>query len=153
MNLKDFSVNAVVTFFGSGYLRPMSATWGSFTSGLVLFSFWPFLDQPIKLGVILTTFILGVKLSDYVEQRDKVKDPKHIVIDEVVGMMIVTFFLDQVWLHWLIAFLLFRVFDVAKLWPASVYDQKRGGFALMIDDVIMAIPALFLVQIIIFTLL
>jgi len=146
MSFKDLSINAAVTFFGSGYLRPLSATWGSLMSGLVLFSFWPFADFWMKAAVILITFITGVKLSDYVENRDRVKDPKHIVIDELVGMMIVTLFLDQVWQHWIIAFFLFRIFDIAKIWPASIYNRKNGGFALMIDDVIMAIPALVMTQ-------
>ena len=142
MKIKDIFINAVVTFFGSGYIRPLSATWGSLASGLVLFAFWPFVDHWIKGVTIIITFIVGVFLSNYVERRDKMKDPKYIVIDEVVGMMLVTFFLGQVWQHWMIAFVLFRIFDVAKIWPSSIFDRRKGGFALMIDDVIMALPAL-----------
>lgn len=146
MNFKDLSINIVVTMFGAGYIRPLSATWGSLASGLILFSFWPFTGGWLKGFLIAVTFIIGGKLSDYVEKRDRVKDPKHIVIDELVGMMIVTLFLDQVWQHWIMAFFLFRIFDIAKLWPASIYDQKRGGISVMMDDVIMAIPALVLTQ-------
>jgi len=138
----------IVSLLGVGYLKPLSATWGSLASGIILYLFWPSLELWMKAIIIIITFCIGAWLADKIEKSDKLHDPHFIVIDEVVGMMIVTLFLTQeVWI-WAMAFVLFRVFDIAKLWPASVFDKKTGGFFIMIDDVIMAIPALLFLQLI-----
>jgi len=131
-----------VSFLGVGYIRPFSASWGSLVSGIVLFFFWPALEIWIKLVVVLAVFFLGSVMSGRLERDEHIHDPHFIVIDEVVGMMITCFFLPQVWWQWLIGFVLFRVFDVWKFWPASVFDEESGGLAIMLDDVIMALPAL-----------
>lgn len=144
--MKNLLINTVVTFFGAGYLKPFSATWGSLASGIVLYFFWPEIGWEIKMLIIIGTFLLGWFCSTQVEKRDHSHDPSMIVIDEVVGMMIVTFFLEAIWFHWLLAFFLFRFFDIAKVWPASWFDKRRGGFSIMFDDVLMALAALTVVS-------
>jgi len=132
----------IVSLLGVGYLRPASGTIGSFASGILLYWLWPDLLLWQKGLITLIVFLLGCWCADRIEKKEKLHDPHFVVIDEAVGMMITTAFIAQVWWHWLIAFFLFRFFDIAKLWPASVYDKKPGGFAIMFDDVIMALPAL-----------
>jgi phosphatidylglycerophosphatase A len=138
----------IVSLGGFGYIKPASGTIGSAVSGLALYFFWPDLDLSWKLLIIMATFIIGCILADIIEKNGKLHDPHFVVIDEAVGMMITGVFLGQVWQHWLIAFFLFRFFDIAKLWPASVYDKKPGGFSIMFDDVIMAVPALAILELI-----
>ena len=139
---------ALVSLFGIGYIKPLSATWGSLAGGVALYFFWPDLDPWGKASIIILTFALGTILSDKIEKKEKLHDPHFIVMDEIVGMMIVTILLNQIWWQWLFAFILFRIFDVAKLWPASVFDKRSGGFEIMIDDVIMAVPALIILELI-----
>jgi len=141
-NRKVGSAKFFASLFDVGFLKPASATWGSLAAGVVLFFFFPFLGWIAKLIIIIITFVIGTILAEYIEQNTNLHDPHFIVIDEAVGMMITCFFLDQIWWHYVLAFVLFRIFDIAKLWPASFFDKRNGGFALMIDDVIMAFPAL-----------
>jgi phosphatidylglycerophosphatase A len=139
----------IVSLGGFGFIKPASGTIGSAVSGLVLYFFWPELALIWKGLIILLTFLIGCYLSDLIERNGKLHDPHFVVIDEAVGMMITGLFLGQVWQHWIIAFFLFRFFDIAKIWPASYYDKKPGGFAIMFDDVIMALPALLFLSLII----
>lgn len=141
---------AIVSLFGTGYIKPFSASWGSLAAGIFLFFFWPGLSIEIKLAIIFLTFILGVVLSDQIEKNGRVHDPHFIVIDELVGMMITCLFLPALWWQWVAGFVLFRIFDVAKLWPASVYDKKTGGFAVMTDDVLMAFLSLSTLEVVLY---
>lgn len=136
---------AFVSFLGVGYLRPASATFGSLAAALVLFWSWPLVIFEIKLLLIIVLFLVACSICDQVERDEKKHDPHFIVIDEVVGMMIVTIFLEAIWWQWLIAFTLFRFFDILKVWPASVLDKKDGGFAIMFDDVIAAVYTLLII--------
>lgn len=140
---------AFVSFLGIGYIRPASATFGSLGAALVLYWSWPDIAFEVKLLLIVVLFTVGCWICDQVERDEKTHDPHFIVIDEVVGMMITTIFLPHIWWQWLLAFLLFRVFDILKIWPASFFDKKKGGFSIMIDDVIMALPALFVLSLLV----
>ena len=136
------AMKGIVSLLGVGFLRPASATLGSLAAGLLLYPFWPTLSSTTKLQAILIIFIIGWFFSQKIEQAEHLHDPHFIVIDEALGMMMSTFFLGQIWWQWLIAFLLFRFFDIAKFWPASWFDQRKGGFSIMFDDVLMAIPVI-----------
>jgi len=140
--LRGILLRLIVSFFWIGYIRPFSATWGSLASGIALYFFWPDVDPLIKAQSILLVFIFGWVLSYHVEKQSKTHDPYYIVIDEVVGMMICTFMLPRIWSIWIAVFLLFRFFDIAKPWPASFFDKRKGGFAIMFDDVIAALYTL-----------
>jgi phosphatidylglycerophosphatase A len=149
MKKKDFLANTIVTFFGVGSIKFASGTWASLVSGALLFLVWPSLEIEWKGIATLLLFFIGWFYSDYVEKRDGSHDPSMIVIDEVVGMMITSILLPQIWWQWLIAFLAFRICDILKIWPASYFDKRKGGFSVMFDDVLMAILALFLTHLII----
>ncbi len=144
----QIAAKILVSLGGIGFIRPASATWGSAAAGVALYYLFPTTELSIKLIAIAAVFVIGVGAAQYVESKSKTHDPHFIVIDELVGMMIVSMFLDQIWWQFVLAFLLFRLFDIAKLWPASIFDKKSGGFSVMIDDVFMAIPALAILQII-----
>lgn len=141
------------SFFWTGYMKPFSATWGSLAAGIVLYTFWPNVPTSAKLIAVLVVFIIGCLVSRYLEAQSKTHDPSFIVIDEVVGMMIATFYLPQTWSFWIVTFLLFRFFDIAKIWPASFFDRSKGGFAIMADDVMAALYTLAFLEVLILFLL
>lgn len=147
-NFWSFISKFTVSLGGVGYIKPASATWGSLFVGIILYFTFPHLQICTKITIALITFAIGTILANYIEKTQKTHDPHFVIIDEAVGMMIVCLFLSQVWWHFIIAFILFRIYDIAKLWPASFFDKRQGGFSIMIDDVIMAIPALFIMEVI-----
>jgi len=136
--------------FGSGLSPKMPGTMGTIV-GVGLYLLIPsqfLLDWKIYLAVIVTTFLLGIFLCDYTAKALKVHDHPGIVWDEIVGYFITMFMVPNDWLWILIGFILFRFFDILKPWPISLADKRlKGGFGIMIDDVIAGIFALIIIQI------
>jgi phosphatidylglycerophosphatase A len=107
------------------------------------------LPWPLCLVVIASAFALGVWASDIVIERLRIEDPGVIVWDEFVGQWIAL--LPLFWIardrphewYWIVAaFVLFRIFDIWKPWPVSWADRRvKGGFGVMLDDVIAGIYA------------
>jgi phosphatidylglycerophosphatase A len=86
---------------------------------------------------------LGTKSADVYGKKTGVTDDQGIVVDEVVGMWIAALPAGGRLDLWLVAFFLFRVFDIYKPWPASFYDNRgRNGFDVMMDDVVAGFYAM-----------
>jgi phosphatidylglycerophosphatase A len=133
------------TFFGVGYFRPAPGTWGSAAA-------MPFIWLCLTFGgfpALSTFFLLSVIVgwwatARYVAATGK-SDPGEIVIDEVAGqaltLLIAAPFVRAVSIDvYMAAFILFRVFDIVKVWPASWADRELPGAAgVMIDDLIAGI--------------
>tara|TARA_B100000003_G_scaffold63026_1_gene56353 strand:+ start:89 stop:538 length:450 start_codon:yes stop_codon:yes gene_type:complete len=68
------------------------------------------------------------------------KDPKYIVADEHIGQSISLIFCDQVIIDYLIAFCLFRFFDIVKPFPINLIDNKvKNAFGVILDDVLAGV--------------
>ena len=72
------------------------------------------------------------------------KDPGIIVIDEVAGMMVSVLLLPRTIPVLITAFLLFRLFDIWKPFPAAAVPGAHGGLGVMVDDLIAGVYALVL---------
>ena len=139
------------TFFGAGFLRPGPGTWGS-AAGLLLWlaaAHWAHL-RPSQLAsataiVALATLLAGIPACNVIVRESGAEDPSFVVLDEVVGQWIALVPATiQPW-SWLLAFLLFRCFDIVKPPPARQLDRMHGGFGIMMDDVAAGIYAMALV--------
>jgi len=77
------------------------------------------------------------------------RDPQVVTIDEVAGYLVTMLIFPNNW-KWLLAgFVLFRVFDIIKPWPASYFDNvSRRGFAVVMDDIVAGIYANICLQIV-----
>lgn len=65
----------------------------------------------------------------------RVTDASPIVIDEVVGYLVTLMLVPFSWRAVAAGFVLFRLFDVLKPWPASAFDRVKSGFGVVMDDV------------------
>ena len=92
--------------------------------------------QPLLIAVL---FAAGVWAASIAERALGGVDPGPVVIDEVVGMLITTLFLPLTWTGWLVGFLVFRVCDVIKPFPAGRAERLPGGFGVMCDDVLAGV--------------
>jgi phosphatidylglycerophosphatase A len=73
-------------------------------------------------------------------------DPKEIVIDEFIGQSIPLIICGNNIFLIILSFLLFRLFDITKPWPASYFDLKiKNSIGVIMDDVIAGIYALLIV--------
>jgi phosphatidylglycerophosphatase A len=129
----------IASGFGSGLSPFASGTVGSAVA-LIPWIALRALGLPLYLLAIAIAFAIGVWASDIVIRKLAVEDPGVIVWDEFVGQWIALIPLvvaPRSWLWIAAAFVLFRVFDVWKPWPASWADRSiKGGFGAMLDDVI-----------------
>jgi len=130
---------AVATVGGVGYVPFAPGTFGS-AAGILLW--WLLGPSPaLQAFAIVVLFAAGVWSGSVCEGHFCTTDPGHVVIDEVVGMLI-TLFLNPVgWGGALLAFVLFRVADVIKPYPANRFEQLHGGLGVMADDCMAAVYA------------
>lgn len=124
--------------FGSGYSSVMPGTVGS----LVAVPFYLVLSKlawPYYLALILLMFVAGIYLCASASKQLGAADPGAIVWDEMVGIWI-AFWPTHGQLRWmLVAFVLFRLFDILKIWPACWVDKHvKSGFGIMLDDAVAA---------------
>jgi phosphatidylglycerophosphatase A len=130
---------AIATVGGVGY-APLAP--GTFGSAIGLLVWWLLPASPIVQGLaIAALFGMGSWSGSVAEQHFGRADPRQVIIDEVMGML-VTLFLNPVgWLGAVGAFLLFRLFDVVKPYPANRLERLHGGVGVMADDGMAAIYA------------
>lgn len=88
--------------------------------------------------LIVIFYLLGVYCSNKLETVWG-KDPSRIVIDEIVGMWISLLALPSGWLYMLAAFILFRFFDIYKPLYIKRMEKLKGGWGIMMDDVLAGI--------------
>ena len=130
---------AVATVFGVGYAPIAPGTFGS-AAGLLLWWLLP-ASATVQAAAIAAIFVAGSWGGNVAERHFGRTDPGQVVIDEVMGMLI-TLFLNPVgWTGALVGFLLFRVFDVIKPYPANRLEQLHGGIGVMADDAMAAVYA------------
>jgi phosphatidylglycerophosphatase A len=134
--------------FGSG-LAPWAP--GTFGTLAALPLFWLLqgagLGLPALLAVIAAAFALGIWSCAVAGKSLGVSDHGGIVWDEIVAMWLVLAFTPAHWLWWLIAFGLFRFFDILKPWPIRFFDVRlKNGFGVMFDDLLAALYALLLIK-------
>ena len=113
-----------------------------------IFRFFFIIFFPIKLAFIF--FILLLTISIYavkIYQKDVGKsDKSEIIIDEVLGQLLVLMFIKLDFLEVLIAFILFRFFDILKIFPANIVDKEYSDhYGVIFDDIIAAIQALIVI--------
>jgi phosphatidylglycerophosphatase A len=144
--MKKINLNTMfVSVLGIGFIPIASGTFGSL-AGLMIGYLLNLLSYNLFFLFIPTLFILGVIASNTYQKLTGEKDSSVIVIDEVVGQLIAMMFvMDNIVLVF-ISFIIFRIFDILKPWPASYADKKMsGGFGVMLDDVFAGIYAAILV--------
>jgi phosphatidylglycerophosphatase A len=123
----------IATGFGTGYSPYASGTAGSLVA-LLLYITIP-LDNYIWLLICIIMFVIGIWASGSVE-KDKGKDPGIVVIDEIVGQWIALLFLPRVLWIYIVSFLIFRLLDIIKPFPAADLEEIEGGAGIMLDDII-----------------
>jgi len=130
--------------FYTGYIPFASGTFGSL-AGLLLY-YIPGFEKPL---IIIPAIILFSLYGIYAgTQFEKVygKDPSECTIDEVVGMWISLLFLPKILWVSLVVFLIWRLFDIIKPYPARGLERLKGGVGIMIDDIISSFYVLLLVH-------
>ena len=136
----------VATAFGAGYSPLVPGTAGS-AVGVVTFLALHRLAEPLQVLVTLVVFGVGVVAATHTAMLVGKKDPGIVVIDEVVGQWVSLLFLPFTPLTLFVGFVLFRIMDIVKPWPARDFEALPGGLGIMADDVMAGIYANLLLRI------
>jgi phosphatidylglycerophosphatase A len=128
----------------AGYFPIAPGTVGS-AVGVVLYGVLRWVQSPVSPAaealLILGLFTAGVWAGTIAERYFGGIDPGPIVLDEVVGMLITLAFIPVGLGGALSGFVLFRIFDVIKPFPARRLEALHGGLGVMADDAMAAIYA------------
>jgi phosphatidylglycerophosphatase A len=131
----------VCTFGYVGFFPVAPGTAGS-AAGLIVYLMFRWLGIPhFELPLIVVLFALGVFYGAASEQALGGVDPGPVVIDEVMGMLMTLFLIPVNWMGMIAGFVLFRVFDILKPYPARKLERLPGGLGIMSDDLMAAVYA------------
>jgi phosphatidylglycerophosphatase A len=120
----------------AGYFPIAPGTVGTFCGAVFLLVFKP--AGWTLVAVALLVFVVGVAASGAAEVVLNRKDSRHIIIDEFVGCLITMFFVEQSLVNLAMGFFIFRFFDIVKPPPVNWMEKLRGGYGVMMDDVMAA---------------
>ena len=150
------------TFFGYGYLTKIPGTVTSAVTVIFIYVAYEILEYT-DLKFSITFFILLFFYSFYAvkdsETEFEKKDPRQIVIDEVLGQampLILLLYLNQInqigtpiEIYYILSFVIFRFFDILKPFPVSYFDKKhKNYFGIIMDDIMAGLYSIILIYLI-----
>jgi phosphatidylglycerophosphatase A len=116
-----------------GYAPVAPGTAGSAAGIGIYFLMWqrPFLEQAV-ITILIT--LLGIIVSTEASRFYGKSDPSHVVIDEVAGQLVTLQWTGVGLLGATVGFVVFRILDIVKPWPANRLEALPGGAGIMADD-------------------
>ena len=137
-----------VTLFGIGKIKKIPGSVASLATTLFLFFLFHILNispNIVLISVIIIFFISLYAVNIFIKNLEN-KDPKEVVIDEFIGQSIPLCLYEvahnapketaEILKIYFIMFVLFRIFDISKPFPASYYDKNfKNSFGVIMDDV------------------
>ena len=145
----------LATSFGAGYSPFAPGTVGAIVGCVLLWLLQRYqlidtLNTPfVFIGLIIIVTLIGVYDTNQLEEEWG-KDPSKVVIDETIGLWISMLLIPFSWFNLLLAFILFRFFDIAKPLGIRKMESINGGWGVMADDILAGIYANILLHIIIY---
>ncbi|MDN5278261.1 MAG: phosphatidylglycerophosphatase [Clostridiales bacterium] len=131
--------SGLLKFLGSccwlGYLPKAPGTFGSI-AGIALFLLTRNYNQLVQTGILFVFILSAIGISERLEKVLRTKDPQEVVIDEAAGMWLALIFIwDASSAVIVTGFILFRLFDILKPFPISLFQTFRGGVGILADDI------------------
>ena len=122
-----------------GYAPLAPGTVGSAAGVALFYAIRATGSTTIEIAAILIVLAVGVWSSTLAEQHLGGLDPGPVVIDEVAGMLITLALLPVNATGVIVGFVVFRILDVIKPWPAGRFESLHGGIGVMADDTMAAV--------------
>ena len=138
-----------VTMFGLGRIPKIPGTFGSLATIIILYFFFHILNLSsniILIGLLIIFIYSFSAVTEHIKDNED-KDPKEVIIDEFIGQSIPIYLYeishgtekstDEALIFYVICFILFRFFDIAKPFPVSFFDKNfKNSFGVIMDDVV-----------------
>jgi phosphatidylglycerophosphatase A len=156
-------INVLIsTFFGYGYLTKIPGTVTSFVTTVFIYIAYEYLGYTdLKFSIIFFTllFFYSFYAVKDAESEFKNKDPRQIVIDEVLGQampLMLLLYLNQsnqisipVEIYYIASFFIFRFFDIIKPFPVNYFDRNfKNYFGIIMDDIMAGLYSMLLIYLI-----
>ena len=134
--------------FGLGNIKKIPGTFGSLATVIILYIFFHVLNLSTNI-IFITLIIIFIysffAIASYTKDRE-IKDPSEIIIDEFIGQSIPIYLFEishgtekssnEALIFYIICFVLFRFFDIAKPFPVNYFDRNfKNSFGVIMDDV------------------
>ena len=147
------------TFFGCGYITKIPGTFTSAVTVIFIYVEYEILghtDLKFSIIIFIILFIYSFYAVKDSESKFKNKDPRQIVIDEVLGQsmpLILLLYLNQtnqinisIEIYYIFSFLFFRFFDILKPFPVSYFDKNyKNYFGIIMDDIMAGLYSMILI--------
>jgi phosphatidylglycerophosphatase A len=133
--------------FGAGYSPIAPGTFGTLVA-IPIYLVLSRIPFPIYELTLLTFFFLSSWISDRAQNYWGRKDHPRIVIDEILGFLVTMLWVPKTALLIILGFFLFRFFDILKPPPIRLMEKARGGYGVVLDDVLAGIYSNIILQII-----
>ncbi len=141
--------NIFISFFYSGYFYKWPGTFASLITTIIFFPLVKFnlISSNIFLVIIIfiIIFILSLLSIKYYSTYTNTHDSSIIVIDEFLGVFVIFIFYDFIFIYndiltISLIFILFRFFDITKIFPANIIDKKiNNSLGVLLDDLVASI--------------
>ena len=149
--------NFFVSLSFAGYIKIIPpGTFASFLSIVVLFPIveYKIISLEIFVVIFFIIFLLSLFFINKFSSHNQSHDSKIIVIDEFLGVYLILIFYDQIkiinpYVTIMLIFILFRFFDILKIFPANIVDRKlKSAFGVILDDLIAGIYTIIILYIV-----
>ncbi len=149
--------NFFVSLSFTGYIKIIPpGTFASFLSIVILFPIveYKIISLEISVIVFIVIFLLSLFFINQFSSYTQSHDSKIIVIDEFLGIYLILLFYDQIkiinpYVTMMLIFILFRFFDILKIFPANIIDKRlKSAFGVILDDLIAGIYTIIILYIV-----
>jgi phosphatidylglycerophosphatase A len=140
-------ISILATGFGVGYIPIAPGTLGTLVA-IPIYYFLSEIPFPLYEITLIGFFFLAVWVSEKAEAVFGKKDDRRIVIDEMMGFFVTMLWVPKTPLIILAGFILFRFFDILKPFPIRRFEKVRGGFGVVLDDVMAGVYSNIILQVI-----
>ena len=140
-----FAALVLATWGGCGFFPAAPGTVGAAVGAIIAWVLVARLGlHPWWLAAVtLVLFLPAVWSARVAEERFGRPDPPQVVVDEVLGQWIALCAVSpDAWPSWVLGFVLFRVFDVAKPYPIGRFERFGGGYGVVADDLAAGVCAM-----------
>ena len=121
------------TWFGSGLAPIAPGTFGTLAATPLVALSAIFSPMWSALFLIIMTLV-AIWASQVAQNLLETVDPSEVVIDEVAGFLLAMLLIPLSWGTLIVGFVLFRIFDIWKPWPAKAAERLHGGLGIVMDD-------------------
>lgn len=146
--MREFIVKFTASGLGTGYAPIFPGTWGTIP-GVVLAWFLFGYGWPLQVGLTVAMLAVGVWAASEAEHYYG-HDGKTIVIDEIAGIMLAYIMVPIIWQYYLLGFVIFRILDIVKPFPAAQCESLPRGWGVMGDDFVVGVYTGVILQVLIY---